>query len=235
MSSLSEGLNDCLLSPNESGFDPALLVPLLRLLAKGEPVPVTELARAAGRSEQATRAALAATPETEYDEEDRIVGHGLTLRPTRHRFTVNGEELYTWCALDTLMFPVVIDSAAVIESISPTGGGTVRVTATPAGVTVAEPATAVVTGQPGGPELDPLVVLQPGALLHLARGRPAVAGGPPGRRGSPGGGCLPAGERPRRHHARPGRLRSRTHDGRPGEMALLLTAAGSTRRPSAHS
>ncbi len=145
MSSLSEGLNDCLLSPNESGFDPALLVPLLRLLAKGEPVPVTELARAAGRSEQATRAALAATPETEYDEEDRIVGHGLTLRPTRHRFTVNGEELYTWCALDTLMFPVVIDSAAVIESISPTGGGTVRVTATPAGVTVAEPATAVVS------------------------------------------------------------------------------------------
>lgn len=41
MSSLSEGLNDRLLSPNESGFDPAPLVPLLRLLAKGEPVPVT--------------------------------------------------------------------------------------------------------------------------------------------------------------------------------------------------
>lgn len=145
MTALSQDLNDRLLSPNESGLDPALLVPLLRLLADGEPVAVTDLAREAGRSEEAIRMALAATPETEYDDEGRIVGQGLTLRPTRHRFTVNGEELYTWCALDTLIFPVVIDRAATIESTSPTSGGTIRLTATPSGVTAVEPAAAVVS------------------------------------------------------------------------------------------
>lgn len=145
MPSLGQDLNERLVSPNETGLDPALLVPLLRLLAAGEPVTVTDLADAAGRSVDATRTGLAATPETEYDEEGRIVGQGLTLRPTRHRFTVDGEELYTWCALDTLIFPVVIDKAAAIESTSPTSGGTVRVTATPTGVTAVEPATAVVS------------------------------------------------------------------------------------------
>ncbi|GAB3662973.1 organomercurial lyase MerB [Nocardioides korecus] len=145
MTSLSDDLNNRLVSPNESGLDPALLVPLLRLLAAGEPVAVTDLADAAGRSEDATRTALAATPETEYDDEGHIVGQGLTLRPTRHRFTVGGEELYTWCALDTLIFPVVIDRVATIESTSPTSGGTIRVTATPTGVTAVEPATAVVS------------------------------------------------------------------------------------------
>lgn len=145
MTSLSQDLNDRLVSPNETGLDPALLVPLLRLLAAGDPVAVTDLARAAGRSEDDTRTALAATPETEYDEEGRIVGQGLTLRPTRHRFTVDGEELYTWCALDTLIFPVVIERAARVESTSPTGGGTIRLTATPSGVTAVEPAAAVVS------------------------------------------------------------------------------------------
>lgn len=145
MTSLSQDLTDRLISPKESGLDAALLVPLLRLLAAGEPVGVTDLAAAAGLSEDDTRTALTATPETEYDDEGRIVGQGLTLRPTRHRFTVDGEELYTWCALDTLMFPVVIDRTATIESTSPTGGGTVRLTATPTGVTTVEPATAVVS------------------------------------------------------------------------------------------
>lgn len=145
MTSLSQGLHERLVAPNESGLDPALLVPLLRLLVAGEPVAMTDLAREAGRSEEATRTALAATPETEYDDEGRIVGQGLTLRPTRHRFTVDGEELYTWCALDTLIFPVVIGRAAMIESTSPTSGGTVRVTATPTGVTAVEPASAVVS------------------------------------------------------------------------------------------
>lgn len=145
MTSISKDLNERLVSPKETGLDPALLVPLLRLLAAGEPVAISDLAREAGRSEDDTRTALAATPETEYDEDGRIVGQGLTLRPTRHRFTVDGEELYTWCALDTLIFPVVIDRAARVESTSPTGGGTIRLTATPSGVTAVEPAVAVVS------------------------------------------------------------------------------------------
>ena len=38
MTALSDDLNNRMVSPQESGLDPALLVPLLRLLAAGEPV-----------------------------------------------------------------------------------------------------------------------------------------------------------------------------------------------------
>lgn len=89
----------------ESGLDPTMLVPLLRLLAAGEPVTVEALAAAVGLRLCKVTRRLAAVPDTEYDEQGRIVGQGLTLRPTRHRFTVAGQELYTWCALDTLIFP----------------------------------------------------------------------------------------------------------------------------------
>lgn len=44
-----------LLSPARSGIDPELFVPLLRLLAEGEPVTVAELATASGRSEDTVR------------------------------------------------------------------------------------------------------------------------------------------------------------------------------------
>ncbi|MEU4360358.1 organomercurial lyase MerB [Promicromonospora sp. NPDC023987] len=145
MTTVSQDLGNRLVSPKESGLDPALFVPLLRLLAEGEPVALGDLAVASGHTIEQVRLALAAVPDTEYDEAGRIVGQGLTLRPTRHRFTVDGQELYTWCALDTLIFPALIETTATIESVSPASGETVRVTATPTAVTSVEPAGAVVS------------------------------------------------------------------------------------------
>ena len=113
---------DRLTIPEESGLDPTMLVPLLRLLAAGEPVTVEALAAAVGLPVDEVTRRLAAVPDTEYDEQGRIVGQGLTLRPTRHRFTVAGQELYTWCALDTLIFPTILDRPASIESESPVSG-----------------------------------------------------------------------------------------------------------------
>ncbi len=85
-------------------------------------------------------------PDTEYDDQGRIVGQGLSLVPTPHRFTVAGEELYTWCALDTLIFPALLDRPARVESVSPASGEPIRVTVDPAaGVTSVEPATAMVS------------------------------------------------------------------------------------------
>ena len=124
----------------------ALLVPLLRLLVVGDPVTFGDLATATALTADEVRTRLAASPDTEYDDQGRIIGQGITLRPTRHRFTVAGEELYTWCALDTLIFPAILDRSARIESVSPTSGATIRVTVDPtAGVTSVEPATAVVS------------------------------------------------------------------------------------------
>lgn len=145
MSDQTHDLVDRLATPNETGLDPGLLVSLLRLLAHGDPVDIEQLAAETGRTIEEVRSGLAAVPDTEYDDTGRIIGQGLTLRPTRHRFTVDGQELYTWCALDTLMFPVLIDRTASIESSSPASGRPIRVTAEPSGVTSVEPPTAVVS------------------------------------------------------------------------------------------
>lgn len=142
---MTSNLTDRLTTPDQGGLDPAVLVPLLRLLAEGEPVQLPALAAAAGLNEADLSTRLAAVPDTEYDEEGRIIGQGLTLRPTPHRFTVAGEELYTWCALDTLIFPALLDRPASIESVPPTGGGPIRVCIDQTGVTRVEPATAVVS------------------------------------------------------------------------------------------
>lgn len=145
MTNTTSDLMARLTAPEESGLDLAVLVPLLRLLAGGDPVEVAALAAATALSVEEIRDRLAAVPDTEYDDQGRIVGQGLTLRPTPHRFTVDGQELYTWCALDTLIFPTLLDRAARIESASPTSGEPIRVTVEPAGVTSVEPAAAVVS------------------------------------------------------------------------------------------
>jgi alkylmercury lyase len=119
--------------------------PLLRLLARGEPVTVADLAAAAGRPEADVQQALAARPDTEFDEQGRIVGYGLTLRPTPHRFEVDGRTLYTWCALDTLIFPALLGRTARITSPCHATGTPVRVTAGPGGVAGVDPALAVVS------------------------------------------------------------------------------------------
>lgn len=119
---------------------------LLRRLSGGQPVPVHDLVRAAGRSATEVRAGLDALSDTEYDEHGAVVGHGITLRETPHRFTVDGVALHTWCALDTLIFPTVLDRPAQVVSPTPGTGELVRLSVDPtAGVTELHPDTAIVS------------------------------------------------------------------------------------------
>lgn len=39
--------------------------------------------------------AMGRLSDTEYDETGAVLGHGITLRETPHRFTVDGQALYT--------------------------------------------------------------------------------------------------------------------------------------------
>ncbi|MHA7156204.1 organomercurial lyase MerB [Arthrobacter sp. TMN-50] len=133
------------LASTETGMQPWLWLPLLKLLAQGDPVDVGDLAAATGRPVDEVRTALEAMADTEYDGSGRIIGQGLTQRPTQHRFEVDGEQLYTWCALDTLIFPTLLGATARIESASKATGTPVRVTVDNTGVTGVEPATAVVS------------------------------------------------------------------------------------------
>jgi len=133
------------LATAETGLEAWLWLPLLKLLADGEPVSITELSAATGRTADEVKGALAAVPDTEYDDEGRILGQGLTLRPTRHHIEVGGQQLYTWCALDTLIFPQLLDRPAHIESAQRNGSTPVRITADATGITSVEPSTAVIS------------------------------------------------------------------------------------------
>ncbi len=132
------------LTASETGLDASLWLPLLKLLAQGDPVDISTIAAATGRSVEDVRGALARVADIEY-EDGRVIGQGLTLRPTPHRFEVNGEQLYTWCALDTLIFPALLGTSARVESVTPGTGTAVQVSVGPDGVTTVNPSTAVVS------------------------------------------------------------------------------------------
>ena len=119
--------------------------PLLRLLARGEPVTIPALAAATGRPGEEVAQAVGRLRDTEYDDMGRIIGYGITLRPTPHRFTVDGHPLYTWCALDTLIFPAILGQPAQVESPCHTTGDPIRLTVEPDEVTGVDPETAVVS------------------------------------------------------------------------------------------
>jgi alkylmercury lyase len=122
-----------------------IVPPTLTLLADGRPASPEEITAAAGKSPEEVRAALDRFPSAEWDEQGRIVGLGLTLRLTPHRFEVEGRTLFAWCALDALLFPVLLERSASIESPCRGTGDPVRVEVTPAGIEAVEPPSAVVS------------------------------------------------------------------------------------------
>ncbi len=123
----------------------ALCTQLVRLLAAGQPVSRDRLAAALGSSRAAVDATLRQVTNLATDERGDIVAAGLSLVPTPHQFQVNGHELYTWCALDTLLYPIVLGQSARVASRCPVSGTAVRLTATPTGVVDLDPAAAVVS------------------------------------------------------------------------------------------
>jgi alkylmercury lyase len=117
----------------------------IRLLAGGEPVALERLAAAAGWPLEAVDAALTTQTSAERDDRGRLVGLALTLRPTTHRFAVDGRTLFAWCASDTLMLPVILGRAARVESSCPQTGQPIRIDVTPDGVEHVDPPDAVMS------------------------------------------------------------------------------------------
>lgn len=133
----------------------ALLPHAIRLLANGEPVPLEKLAAASGQPLADIKTALSQQSSAEWDEAGRLVGLVLTLRPTSHRFSVDGHQLYGWCADDTLMFPVILGVPAHVESKCPQTGRAIRVELTPEAVKRVDPPEAVVSAvRPAGKLAD---------------------------------------------------------------------------------
>jgi alkylmercury lyase len=115
------------------------------MLARGEPVGMEELAADVGATAEEVRRALAGQCDLEFDDAGRIIGSGITLRPTPHSFEVDGRRLYTWCALDTLIFPAMLGKPARVESSCRATGAAIRVHVEPERIVSVEPVDAVVS------------------------------------------------------------------------------------------
>jgi len=134
-----------LLAERICGTNEAFCFQILRLLGQGQPVSVAQMGEALGMSEVAVTETFQRMPDIERDEIGQVVGWGLSLQPTLHQFRVNGHTLYTWCALDALTYPILLEQTAQVESICPITRTPIRLRVGPEGMSALDPATAMVS------------------------------------------------------------------------------------------
>jgi len=156
----------------------SILLPLLRLLAEGKPVEPERLATEAHRSLEDIQALLRSS-DAEINHEGKIIGWGLTLKPTPHQFHLGEQTFYGWCALDTLLFPALLGVTAQVVSTCPATGKQIRLTATPEAIESLEPEVAVVSVRSPGETDDPCKVREGFCRQgHFFASRDVAAGWP---------------------------------------------------------
>ncbi len=80
------------------------------------------------------------------DEANRVIGFwGLSVGKMKHRFEVDGVQLYTWCAWDTLFLPELLGKSARVESICETSGEPVRLSVSPQRVESVDPGSVCIS------------------------------------------------------------------------------------------
>ena len=134
------------LLPQMSTGEQRLSINLYRLLMAGKPVSKSRLAKTSELTVGEVTSILDTWPGVHFDLDDRIVGYwGLSLTLTQHEINFPDQELYAWCAWDTLFLPEVVGEPASIRSKCPVTSTpiTMRVSAT--GVENLDPPTAVVS------------------------------------------------------------------------------------------
>jgi alkylmercury lyase len=117
---------------------------VVRLLSAAKPVSVKTVAESLGMTRVKTEKWLTDF-NSEFDTKGDLIGLGLTMVPTQHVFQLGGKKLYTWCAGDTLLFPMMLGKSAHVESVDPISGSKVTLTATPYGVENLQPDSAVIS------------------------------------------------------------------------------------------
>lgn len=115
-------------------------------LIKGKPLSIPELAGRLQVSEEKVQEIIGVFHNIERDEAEKIIGlGGFTLRPTRHRCTLDNRVFYVWCAGDSLGFPVLLDQPVEVASSCYATNYPITLTVTPDSVQDLSPADAVVS------------------------------------------------------------------------------------------
>lgn len=118
---------------------------ILRGLAKGRPVSIGYLAIVSKMSLKTVKKTLLSLPYLEYDQAGNIIASGLSLTPTPYRFQVGGKDLFTWCALDTLMYPILLGQQANVECLCPATGVLIKLAVSPIAIKRVSPESTVLT------------------------------------------------------------------------------------------
>lgn len=112
----------------------ALCCQLLQIIIReGQPLTPQRLAMNLQINQTELNAQLAQVPDTEFDEQGNIVGWGVTLVPTSHHFQICGQQMFTWCAFDTVLFPPSLHVEAEVHSVCANTGSPISFTITSEG------------------------------------------------------------------------------------------------------
>jgi len=132
--------------PNLSTIQQRIAVGLYRLVAEGEPVSPDRVAQHLDLSTNLVREVFDSWPAVYFNDEKRVIGFlGLALQETPHRFKVDGRQLYTWCAWDSLFIPELLGKTAEVESTCPISGEIISLTVSPTRVENVSPKSAKVS------------------------------------------------------------------------------------------
>ena len=132
--------------PKLSAAEQHAALALYRLLAKGRSVTAEQLSAASAVPVPAVHDMLAKWHGVQRNGDGAVTAFwGLTLSKTKHRFRVDGQDLHTWCAWDTLFLPPLLGAMGEVESACPGSGEAIRLRVGPRGVEAVHPETAVLS------------------------------------------------------------------------------------------
>lgn len=115
-------------------------------IIKGKPLTISEMADRLQVSTEKVQEIIDVFHNIERDEDEKIVGlAGFTLRPTRHRCTLDDRVFYVWCAGDSLGFPLMLNQPVEVASACYATNYPITLTVTPNSVENLSPADAVVS------------------------------------------------------------------------------------------
>jgi alkylmercury lyase len=119
---------------------------IMRVIVEtGQPLAPVHLARRLQMHQEILMAHLARFPDAEFDAQGNIVGWGITLITTQHRFRLKERSLFTWCAFDTVLFPPLLQVEAHVQSVCEASGQPITFITTPDQIVDLTPSTSVLS------------------------------------------------------------------------------------------